>query len=237
MKVAVLNFSGNVGKTTVAVQLLKPRMADAPIYSIESINMGADSDGVDVEKMKGKKFNQLVDELMLIDTAIIDVGASNVEDFLKLMQQSAGSHEEFDLFVVPVVKEQKVQVDTINTIRSLKDIGVDKRRIKIVFNKVDTDDDVEEEFGGIFEEAESKKSATVNAEATIYANEVFERLKVAGKTLAEITADKTDYRAQLKTAKDQAEKDFCVQMVGMKRLAVSVNENLDKVWKILTAKK
>ena len=54
MKVAVLNFSGNVGKTTVAAHLLKPRMGDAPVFSIESINSGADADGLEVEKMKGK---------------------------------------------------------------------------------------------------------------------------------------------------------------------------------------
>ena len=109
MKVAVLNFSGNVGKTTISGQLLKPRMGDAPIYSIESINAGADSDGLKVEKMKGKKFGTLIDELMLIDSAVVDVGASNVEDFLKLMQQHSGSHEDFDYFVIPLVKEKKVQ--------------------------------------------------------------------------------------------------------------------------------
>ena len=110
MKVAVMNFSGNVGKTTVAGHLLKPRMGNAPIFSIESINAGADADGLEVEKMKGKKFGELVDEIMPMDSAIIDVGASNVEDFLKLMQQYDGSHEEFDFFVIPVVKEKKVQV-------------------------------------------------------------------------------------------------------------------------------
>ena len=52
MKVAVMNFSGNVGKTTVAGQLLKPRMENARIFSIESINAGADADGLEVEKMK-----------------------------------------------------------------------------------------------------------------------------------------------------------------------------------------
>jgi len=78
MKVAVMNFSGNVGKTTVAGHLLKPRMGNAPIFSIESINAGADADGLEVEKMKGKKFGELVDEIMPLDSAIIDVGASNV---------------------------------------------------------------------------------------------------------------------------------------------------------------
>ncbi len=38
MKVAVINFSGNVGKTTIARHLLAPRITGAEVISIESIN-------------------------------------------------------------------------------------------------------------------------------------------------------------------------------------------------------
>ena len=233
MKVVVMNFSGNVGKTTVAGQLLKPRMGDAPIFSIESINSGADADGLNVEKMKGKKYGELVDELMPLDSAIIDVGASNVEDFLKLMQQYHGSHEEFDFFVVPVVKEKKVQADTVNTIRALQKIGVERKRIRMVFNKLEVDESASDEFAALFGLAESEKSFVVKPEAVIYANEVFERLKAVGKSLSDITADKTDYRAQLRQAKDDDEKEMCVRMVALKRLAVTANKNLDDVFKVL----
>ena len=119
MKVAVINFSGNVGKTTIAAHLLKPRMGDAPVFSVESLNIDASAEGIDVEKMRGKRFGDLQEQLMVLDSAIIDVGASNVEEFMKLMQQYEGSHEEFDYFIVPVVKEKKQQADTVNTIRSL----------------------------------------------------------------------------------------------------------------------
>ncbi|MDR2031381.1 MAG: StbB [Azoarcus sp.] len=233
MKVAVLNFSGNVGKTTVAGHLLKPRMDNAPIYSIESVNSGADADGLDVEKMRGKKFGELIDELMLLDTAIVDVGASNAEDFLKLMQQFDGSHVEFDFFVVPVVKEKKVQADTVNTIRVLHKLGIEKKRIRLVFNKVDVDESVTDEFAALFGLAQSEKSFIVQAEAVIHTNEVFERLKTVGKPLGEITADETDYRARLRQATDEAEKEFCVRMVALKRLAVTANKNLDDVFKVL----
>ena len=233
MKVAVLNFSGNVGKTTVAGHLLKPRMGNAPIFSIESINSGADADGLDVEKMKGKKFGVLVDELMRLDAAIIDVGASNVEDFLKLMQHYDGSHEEFDFFVIPVVKEIKAQVDIVNTIRALQKIGVEKKKIRMVFNKLDVDESVTDEFAALFGLAESEKSFIVRPEAVIYSNEVFERLKLVGKSLGDITADKTDYRALLRQAKDDDAKERCVRMVALKRLAVTANKNLDDVFKIL----
>lgn len=233
MKVAVMNFSGNVGKTTVAGHLLKPRMGDAQIFSIESINSGADADGLDVEKMKGKKFGELVDELMQRDSAIIDIGASNVEDFLKLMQQYDGSHEEFDFFVIPVVKEKKVQADTVNTIRALQKLGIEKKRIRMVFNKVEVDDSIADEFAALFGLAESEKSFVVKPDAVIYSNEVFERLKAVGKSLGEITSDETDYRAKLKTASDDDEKELCVRMVALKRLAVTANKNLDDVFKAL----
>ena len=233
MKVAVLNFSGNVGKTTIAGHLLKRRMSDAPIYSIESINSGADADGLDVEKMKGKKFGELVNEIIMLDSAIIDVGASNVEDFLKLMQQYDGSHEEFDFFVIPVVKEKKVQADTVNTIRSLQKIGIERKKIRLVFNKLDVDESVSAEFPALFGLAESEKSFVLRPEAVIYANEVFELLKGVGKSLADITADTTDYRAQLRQAKNDDEKAMCVRMVAVKRLAITANKNLDDVYKIL----
>jgi hypothetical protein len=233
MKVAIINFSGNVGKTTVAGHLLKPRMGDAPIYSIESINGGADADGLEVEKMKGKKFGELIDEIMPLDSAIVDIGASNVEDFLKMMQQFDGSHEEFDFFVVPVVKEKKVQADTVNTISALKQLGVDKKRIRMVFNKVEVDEIVTDEFAPLFGLADTEKSFTVRPETVIYYNEVYERLKAVGKSLGDITADETDYREKLRQTTDEDEKSHCVQMVALKRLAVTANKNLDAVYKAL----
>ncbi len=217
MKVVVINFSGNVGKTTVAGHLLKPRMGNAPIFSVESINVDASADGLDVEKMKGKKYGNLVQELMKLDDAIVDVGASNVEEFIKLMQQYDSSHEEFDYFVIPVVKEKKQQADTINTIQALKRLGIAKNKIRVVFNKAEVDDEIEEEFQSILGYANQEKSFLANPKAVIHVNEVFERMKEVGKSLGDITADPTDYRAKLREAKDDDEKDHCVRMVALKR--------------------
>lgn len=231
MKVAVINFSGNVGKTTVAGHLLKPRMGDAQIFSVESLNVDASADGLEVEKMRGKKFGDLQEQLMMLDSAIIDVGASNVEEFLKMMQQYAGSHEEFDCFIVPVVKEKKQQADTVNTIRALSKIGIPKGKIRLLFNMVEVDESVEDEFAALFGLAQAEKSFTLNPSAVIYSNEVFEKIKTVGKSLGEVTNDPTDYRAKLREAKDDDEKEFCVRMVAIKRLAVTANQNLDAVFK------
>ncbi len=233
MKVAVLNFSGNVGKTTVAGHLLKPRMGDAPIFSVESLNVDASADGLTVEKMRGKKFGDLMEQLMQLDRAIVDVGASNVEDFLKLMQQYDGSHEEFDFFVVPVVKEKKQQADTVNTLRALAKLGVPRTKIRLLFNKVEVDDSVHDDFAALFGLAEAEKGFTLRPEAVIYSNEVFERLKSVGKSLGDITLDKTDYRTRLREASGDDEKAFCVRMVALKRLGTTANRNLDDAFRIL----
>ena len=95
------------------------------------------------------------------------------------------------------------------------------------------DESVTDEFAALFGLAESEKSFIVRPEAVIYSNEVFERLKAVGKSLGDITSDGTDYRAQLRQAKDEDEKEMCVRMVALKRLAVTANKNLDDVFKVL----
>lgn len=231
MKAAVLNFSGNVGKTTLAANLLKPRMRNAPVFAIESLNSDEGSDGVTVEKMRGRRYGELHERLMNLDSAIVDVGASNVEEFLKLMQQYHGSHEEFDYFIVPVVKEMKQMADTVNTIRVLSSIGVPRQKIRIIFNMVEMDDVIEDEFAPLFGLAELEKSFTLNPRAVVYANEVFDKLKEIGKSLVEVGADTTDYRARLRDLHGDEEKQLCIKMVAINRLATTATKNLDTAFK------
>jgi MinD-like ATPase involved in chromosome partitioning or flagellar assembly len=234
MKIAIVNFSGNVGKTTLGAELFEPRMPGAKYFSVESLNIDASSLGIDAEKIKGKRFGELIEQLMFIDDAIVDVGTSNAEEFFKLMQQSAGSHEEFDFFIIPAIKEKKQLGDTINTIRALRAIGVSKSKIRVIFNKVDLDDDVEKEFEGIFALAEVEKSFVLNRKAVIYANEVFERLKVMRLTLGSLQKDERNYREEMRTEQDPAKRAHYAKLVGIQRLAVTANKNLDDVFRELT---
>ena len=233
MKVAVINFSGNVGKTTISGHMLKPRMNNAAIFSVESLNVDGAADGLDVEKIRGKRFGELVDQLMQSDSAIIDIGASNVEEFFKQMQQFAGSHEEFDFFLVPTVKEKKQQADTVNTLRALAKIGIPKSKIRVVFNKVETDDSVEDDFASLYGLEALEKGFLIKPNSIVYSNEVFERLKSVGKSLDDISNDTTDYRAKLRETTDASEKEYCIKMVSLKRLSVTANSNLDAAFKAI----
>jgi hypothetical protein len=52
----------------------------------------------------------------------------------------SNSHEEFYAFIIPVVKEKKVQAGTVNTIQAQQQLGIPKKKIRMVFNKLDTDE-------------------------------------------------------------------------------------------------
>lgn len=229
MKVAVINFSGNVGKSTVARHLLAPRMNTAQIIAVESIN----SDGTEEESIKGKQFGQLSEALALLDDAVVDIGASNVEDLISQMKQYRGSHEDFDFFVVPTVSKHKQQRDTISTIEALSEIGVPAKKIRLVFNMVEQDESPEIIFSGLFEYHESEKTFTLKPTAVMHANDIYGKLKGSDQTIAAILGDATDLKEQLKAAKEPEEKLRISRLIGVKRLAAGVSEELDAVFKAL----
>ena len=166
MKVAVINFSGNVGKSTVARHLLAPRMNEAAIILVESIN----SDNTQDETIRGKQFGELQNDLSILDDVVVDVGASNVEDFITMMKKYKGSHEDYDYFVIPTVPKAKQQRDTISTIEALSAIGIPSEKIRILFNMVDMDEEPSQIFSGIFEYAELSKNCIINKEVSFVDN-------------------------------------------------------------------
>ena len=231
-RIAVINFSGNVGKTTVSRHLLLPRVEGADYVPVESIN--ADESLPTDIVIRGKQFDQLQDALQVVDSMIIDIGASNVEELMLRMKQSRGSHVDCDMFVVPVVKETKQQKDTIATIDALAALGVPAKKIKIVFDKVDLDETVEAAFAPILAYIKAEKKAVANPAARIDANEVYEKIKGLHTTLKDLLADETDYKAKVRETKDDAEKALCLRMIAAKRLAYSAVENLDTVFEVIT---
>ena len=231
MKIGVINFSGNTGKSTLATHLLKPRIEGASSFAIESLNSGADRQAI---LYRGTQYDALQEEVLLSESAVVDIGSSNVDDFLRLMAKSQGSHEDFDYFVIPTMKEIKKQVDSVATMKSLRALGVETERIRIVFNAVEPADlDVlDEVFPHVFEASENRH-CVFNYPCAVYQNEVFERLKSDGRTVSEVVADTTDYRAILRKTTDRAEREGLVDRIVTQRLARSAHENLNAVFAAL----
>lgn len=228
-KLVVINYTGTVGKTTITANLLSPRMPDAQIYAIESINETAETLGLDVEKLRGNKFRELFKRLILDDDAIVDVGASNVEDFMSNLESFQEAHEEIDLYVVPVTSGTKEQKETLAMISSLTAIGVPAAKIRVVFNRVERD--VESEFPIVIGYYRQNRSFWLNTNCAIFETELFDALAIKRLPMQSILADATDYKALLKN------KEACISdrnnwsdMFGLKLLAKGVNKSLDHVF-------
>ncbi|WP_029774735.1 StbB family protein [Pseudomonas avellanae] len=224
-----MNYTGTVGKTTIAANLLSPRMDGAPIYAIESINETAENLGLDVEKLRGNKFRELFKRLMLEDQAIIDVGASNVEDFMANLESFEEAHDEIDYYVIPITSGTKEQKETVSMIGTLAAMGIPASKIRLVFNRVKRD--VNTEFSIIISYHDRTQLFWINPQCSIFETELFDALSVKRISLNALMADDTDYKAMLKDKSASIQdRELWSDMYGLKLLAKGVNRKLDVVF-------
>ena len=223
MKLAVINFSGNVGKTTVARHLLAPRIPGCQVVAVESIN----ADDGHPKTIRGRQFAQLQDYLQTVNDVVVDIGASNVEDLLALMRRYSGSHEDFDTFVVPTVPARKQQQDTTATLAELARIGVPATRIRLVFNQVEDDGPIEQVFDTLLAYCAASGVVQPRTAACMSQNEVYSRVRHADQSLLELAADATDYKAEIAKAASASEKVALAQKLATQRLARGVVPELE----------
>ena len=223
MKLAVISFSGNVGKSTIARHLLAPRLPGARVIAIESIN----ADEGQSQSMRGFQFGELQEYLQSVDDVVVDIGASNVEELMRLMHLYQDSHEEFDCFVVPTVPPPKQQQDTIATLADLHAVGVPPERIQLIFNMVDYREPLERAFHILLAFLEQRPIASANTDCRLGINEVYARIRGTGADLAAIARDETDYKWLIARATDRREKMALGQKLATRRLARGVVSQLD----------
>jgi hypothetical protein len=223
MKIAVINFSGTVGKTTVARHLLLPRLPGAELVCVESIN----ADDGQGQALRGRQFGELQEYLQTVDSVVVDIGASNVEDLLALMRKYRGSQEDFDCFVVPTVPALKQQQDTIATLVELEHLGVPASRLKVVFNMVEDGADVARAFDTLLAFVAERPIAQADTRCCLGDNEIYERVKGAGVDIAALARDSTDYKALIGKARSTDDKLALAQKLATSRLASGVLPELD----------
>ncbi|CAD6550001.1 hypothetical protein LMG27952_04951 [Paraburkholderia hiiakae] len=240
MSMAIVNCSGNVGKTTVTRELLAPRLPSMLVRQIESTNTD-DSAGPKVEVMIAARFDELHDELMRGRDLLVDIGASNVEEYLNRLNGAKGAQEDYACFVVPVEPESKQMKDSMKTINMLADLDVEPARIRVLLNKVDLVRSEDREitlrrhFWELFELHERERTFELNQDALIPKNDVFTLAAAAGRTIHDIATDGVDYKVQLIDAASASEKDRLVRLVGLKRKALSIEPLLDRAFTALMA--
>lgn len=223
MKVAVINFSGNVGKTTISRHLLLPRIAGAELISVESLN----ADGNQGQQLRGRQFAELQEYMQTVNSLVVDIGASNVEDLMALMRRYRGSHEDFDYFVVPTVPDLKQQEDTMATLSELSRSGISPSRLKLVFNMVDDGIEVAHAFEHLLAFLHACPVAKASTRCRLGTNEVYGRIAGKGIDLAALARDDTNYKALIAQANGAEEKIALAQKLANRRLAYGVVPELD----------
>lgn len=223
MKVAVINFSGNVGKSTVARHLLQPRIPGSKVIAVESINA---HDG-QPHSLRGRQFAELQEYLQIEDDVVVDIGASNVEDLIASMRRFRGSHVDFDYFVVPTVPVLKQQQDTIATLAELGQIGVPTSKVRVVFNMVEDGDDPALVFDAVLAFLAAHPVAQADLACRLGVNEIYSRVRASGLDLAALLQDASDYKALIAQAPNQAEKIALARRLATRRLASGVVPELD----------
>jgi hypothetical protein len=223
MKIAVINFSGNVGKSTIARHLLLPRIPGAELIAIESLN----ADEGQSQALRGRQFGELQEYLQTVASVVVDIGASNVEELLGQMQRYRGSHEDFDDFVVPTVPTLKQQLDTIATLVELNRIGVPASRLKLVFNMKPDGVTVAQAFDTLLAFIKQQPMAQAKLNCCLGTNEIYGRIKGAKTDLTTLANDPTDYKALIVQAKGTTDKVALAQKLATRRLASGVVPELD----------
>lgn len=232
MNIVVINFSGNVGKSTISKYLLQPRIENTKIIPVENINF----DGSKIKSITGKQFSNVHEMCLILDNAIIDVGASTAIDFINQMKKYEGSHEDFDCFIVPVVCNEKQQRDTISTIQTLSSIGVPSEKIKIIFNMVEDDEDFESIFSAIYEFYQNEKLFQFDEKIRLYKNEIFDILKKENIKLSSLVDDNTDYKELIKGSTEKDKQLEYAKKIGIRRLATGVHREMNKIFDLLFSK-
>ncbi|WP_244589992.1 StbB family protein [Xenorhabdus budapestensis] len=222
MKMAVLNNSGNVGKSTICQTLLKPRLKDAEIIRVETIN----SDGTNDNKLSAKEFDEILKCIDDTDCTIIDIGSSNIEQFMVQMLEFQGSHELIDYFVVPVTTQDKQQRDSINTINNLLDSGIEKERIKVIFNQAEKDIEIRKQYS-VFLADKTCNKITGDSPAVVYYNNIFNILTKSGLRYDDIYNDERDFRTLIRSAESKEARQELSNLRTVKMLMNGFNSDLD----------
>lgn len=203
--IAVLSFTGKVGKSVISDNLLVPRMKNVRRFRMETINESGE-DFVEKDEMKipiivlkGREIPKLQNHLTTTKSAVIDVGASNVEAFMLGLNQEYDSHYGFDYFIVPIEAnylKHNEMIEAIKTIEALHAMGVEPERIKVIFNKLANDSSVEDEAAPIFKFHSATKKFTLNPKAVIHETPAFKAFSEAKRTFVSLVNDGTNYRQQ-----------------------------------------
>src|ERR1700730_11143172 len=146
--ILILHTAGLVGKSTITASVLYPRVgADPIVLSVETLCQDASRYVFPAERFRAAECPAIMRRVQLAESSVIvDVGASNFVAFLQKLSNNPGSLDDFDIVLVITTPDARVQQETISTIETLADVGLDPSKIRILFNRADREASVPTQF-------------------------------------------------------------------------------------------
>ena len=246
--VALINKTGNVGKTTIGSCMIAPRLPNLELVAyIENTNHIPNQIPAPVGVVYGAhEFGEveaeLLDAKMNGKSAMIDFGASDFNTTMDMLNQYTMVKDRVDVYIVPCTPGKKEQIDTAVTIDTLIGLGISPEKIRVLFNQVMLRDkpNLHRLFSGIFKLQAltlEKHGVTffADADATMFQAEIFKRLSDLGVPLAEMLEDKTDYEQAILAEADKEKKFDLAARMSIKGLADNTDKTFDRVFDALMA--
>jgi len=235
MKVALVNNSGNVGKSFLSRELFYPNMKDGVIIEVETHNSSSSNFNVKTEKIKGNDFKKLFPLMYKYDEFVVDVGASQIIPFLNELSKNSEIFEDIDFIIIPTTNDDKIQEDTIKTIMLLENLGLGKK-VRVILNKADHI----EEFDNFFSMVKENTEVSIYSELRILQYDILNNLDSSKKCAFELANDDTDFKALSREAfksGDDEEGTTLAELDYLKTFSKGIKNNMDSVYALLISTK
>ena len=232
MKIALISNSGNVGKSTITREVLGINMPNAVAIEIETHNSGNTKYArifKEYYKINATDIEELHTKLIENEEVIVDIGSSNILDFLEQLEQFVGLETSIDLFIIPTTKDSKQLNDTIKIITILlQNLGISADKIIVIANRVNPST-FEKDFK-ILLNAQKELGFRFNKDLSIRETSLLKDLELMNKTLNDVVNDKTDYRKKIVETKGTPEQAKWVKMDLAKMAGKKVYEDFKRVF-------
>jgi hypothetical protein len=192
MKIAVINFSGNTGKSMLTKNMLVPLLIGAKRISVEDLN---DPGGRSDATLAANMFPTLAAELNAFEDDkhfVLDIGASSAKEMIGHFTRLATTRSDIDVWIVPVTPVSKQCADTVNTVRRLIEIGVDATRIVVVPNNITDLSQFELDFTRLGVAATELGFRL--CDHGVPHSKIYDMTRSADESLFDLANDTTDYR-------------------------------------------
>lgn len=210
-KIAVINFSGNVGKTTIARQLLGPgTLPGVRRIVIENINATA---GNENDVHKSALFLDIAAEIGAVDDEqhfVLDLGASAVLDVIDKLHMLRSTRNEMDRWIIPTVAKEKQLADTISTILHLTtQFKLKPERIVVVANIVEDVDNFAVDFAPVIETC--RLQGIKFCTQAILASDAFPQMADREGTIIEYADAEIDFKSKIRELNAAGDKDGALE--------------------------